>query len=251
MGLFNLVDKLVDSASDKVIETVVEVQTKTPYLLGKYTKPTPESLKEMEKFAEEFIDFKNPRNMIEKLKNMSEGELFLMMMMSGHMTREDVQHHFELKDTYSEGVRQGNLEAAKKFAALLKQSDNMRIGAFALGYHVARLGGNSDEKLGVIVDALGMPDSSLLSEYVRSKNNKIIRGNPSFGEICSDYLNSLSVEQLKSVDGFLQEIINTGGSSVNEKNFYQNKWQNYLNTDCRQSPFRNNLRRAFCFDFCQ
>ena len=133
--------------------------------------------------------------------------LFLMMMMSGHMTREDVQHHFELKDTYSEGVRQGNLEAAKKFAALLEQSDNIRIGAFALGYHVARLGGNSDEKLGVIVDALGMPDSSLLSEYVRSKNNKIIRGNPSFGEICSDYLDSLSVEQLKSIDGFLQEII--------------------------------------------
>ena len=60
MGLLNLVDKLVDSASDKIIETVVEVQTKTPYLLGKYTKPTPESLKEMEKFVEEFIDFKNP-----------------------------------------------------------------------------------------------------------------------------------------------------------------------------------------------
>lgn len=129
---------------------------------------------------------------------------------------------------FAEGVHKGELMAAEKFTALLEQSDNMRIGSFAIGNHVARLGGNSDEKLGVIVDALGEPNSFALSDYVRSENNKILRDNLRFEEICNKYLDSLNAEQLKSVDNFLQEIINAGGSSTSEKNFYQNKWTPYL-----------------------
>ena len=130
---------------------------------------------------------------------------------------------------FDAGYRQGNIEAAKKFATLLEQNENMQIGLFAIGYYIARLGGSSNEKLSVIVDALGKPDSFARSEYVRSENNKIIRDNPSFEEICNKYLDSLNTEHLKSIDSFLQEIINAGGSSSNEKNFYQNEWSAYLN----------------------
>ena len=133
------------------------------------------------------------------------------------------------EEGFQNGYRQSNVDAAKKFAALLEQSDNMRIGSFALGYHVARLGDGANEKLGVIVDALGEPNSFALSPYVLSENKKIHDSKPSFDEIRRKYLDSLNIEQLKSIDGFLQEIINAGGSSESEKNFYQNEWQNYLN----------------------
>lgn len=126
------------------------------------------------------------------------------------------------------GYRQGIIDAAKKFANILEQNDNMRIGMFAIGYYVAKLGDNSDVKCDVIVEELGKPNSSAISAYVRSENSKIIRDNPSFEEICNKYLDSLNAEQLKSVDNFLQEIINAGGSSTSEKNFYQNKWTPYL-----------------------
>lgn len=130
---------------------------------------------------------------------------------------------------FAEGVHKGELMAAEKFTALLEQSDNMRIGAFAIGYYVAKLSGNSDEKLGVIVDALGEPNSFVLSKYVRSENDKILRDNLRFEEICNKYLDSLNGEQLKSVDNFLQEIINAGGATYVERSFYQNEWTAYLN----------------------
>ena len=133
------------------------------------------------------------------------------------------------EEIFQKGYHKGEVDAAKKFASLLEQSDNLRIGAFVLGCHVARLGGNSDEKLGVIVDVLGEPDSFALSPYVRSENSKIVRDKPSFGEICCKYLDSLNGEQLKSLDGFLRKIIDAGGSSSSEKSFYQYEWTPYLN----------------------
>ncbi len=132
------------------------------------------------------------------------------------------------KEGHTQGVHEGELMAAKKFASLLEQSDNMRIGTFALGCHIAKLGNNSDEKLGVIVDALGEPNNFVISEYVRSENSKILREKPSFKEICNRYLDSLNAEQLKSLDGFLKAIINADSISSAEKNFYQNEWTPYL-----------------------
>ena len=133
-----------------------------------------------------------------------------------------------IQEGFQNGYRQGNVDAAKKFAEFLEQSDNFRIGAFAVGYHVARRGDNLNAKLGVIVDALGAPDSPILSNYVRSENNKILCNKPEFAEICTKYLKSLNTEQLKSIDNFLREIINSGGASVNEVNFFNNLWKSYL-----------------------
>ena len=116
----------------------------------------------------------------------------------------------------------------KNFAALLEQNDNFRIGAFAICYHVTRRSDNLNIKIGVIVDALGAPDSPILLDYVRSENNKILCNKPEFAEIFTKYLNSLNIAQLKSIDNFIRDIINAGGSSASELNFFNNICKPYL-----------------------
>ncbi|MBQ6296912.1 MAG: hypothetical protein IJK81_04370 [Selenomonadaceae bacterium] len=129
---------------------------------------------------------------------------------------------------FEAGYRKGISDTAKKFANILEQNDKMRIGMFAVGYHVAKLGEKSDLKCGIIVDELGNPNSSAVSDYVRGENGKIISVNLTFDEICNNYLDSLSIEQLNSIDSFLVDIINAGGSSAQELNFYNNDWKEYL-----------------------
>lgn len=137
------------------------------------------------------------------------------------------------EEGFKQGVKQGNIETAKKFSALLEQSDRMKIGAFALGLHITTLDSrDTDEQLGVIVDYMGRPDSTLLTNYVRSENAKIIRNRPNFITIKNDYLNYFSIEQLKSTDTFVKDIIHAhsnGEPSYNERNFYINDWCPYLN----------------------
>ena len=238
-----LLDKLADKTMDTVLDVVATAGATavtaavygTAYLVGKFTEPTPESIKDL---SEESVAAKEKSAFNKLLDNempfesrlaKSTFESLIATYERGHLSREDVQHQLEIKKAHEEGYRQGNVDAAKKFAALLEQSDNMRIGSFAIGYYVAKLGGNSDEKLGVIVDALGDPNSFALSDYVRSENNKILRDNLRFDEICNKYLDSLNAEQLQSVDNFLQEIINAGGATYVERSFYQNEWTAYLN----------------------
>ncbi|MBR3747692.1 MAG: hypothetical protein IKP64_06200 [Selenomonadaceae bacterium] len=216
-----------------IFDCLTGVATKAVYLKGKITKPDEKDLTELETISSPDKLANRAESVMNKMfhGNVAEGavEGLIMIHQAGMLSREDVQHHFEVKHAHENGIRVGELIAAKKFATLLEQSDNMRIGAFALGCHVARLGGNSEEKLGVIVDALGEPDSFALSKYVRSENSKIIRDEPAFGEICNRYLDSLDNEQLKSVDGFVMEILNVGGTSPSEKSFYQYEWTPYLN----------------------
>lgn len=236
MGLFDdLIDKSIEVAAMVGSGIVVGGAYGAAYLVGKFTEPTPESIKDL---SEESVAAKEKA--INKLlldKEMPFDSRFAKFAVEslkttvqrGHLSREDVQHQIEIRDAYKGGFHDGQILTAKKFATLLEQSDNMRIGSFAIGYYIARLGGCSDEKLGVIVDALGEPDSFALSDYVRSENNKILRGNLRFDEICNKYLDSLNAEQLQSVDNFLQEIINAGGATYVERSFYQNEWTAYLN----------------------
>ena len=79
---------------------------------------------------------------------------------------------------------------------------------------------------------MGRPDSRFLPDHIRSENANIIKAKFSFEEIKSKYLDSLNSEQLRSIDIFLQDMLN---SHVDEKateaeqNFYNNEWKTYLN----------------------
>ena len=129
---------------------------------------------------------------------------------------------------YKEGYKEGNIDAAKKFVTFLTQNDNLRLGAFSIGYLVASFNGFPKEKLDIVEKVCSRPDSPILSEYIRSENYKIIRDNPSFPEICNKYLDSLNTKQLSAINDFLAALIIAGGSSVNEINFYENDWKGYL-----------------------
>ena len=135
---------------------------------------------------------------------------------------------------FAHGFRKGQNEAGKKFAALLRQSDNMRIGSFAMGWYVAHLGASdTDQQLGVIVDSMGRPDSDLLPSHIRSANSSIIRNNPGFGSIKNDYLYTLNGEQLRSIDSLVAAIITThsdGKPTYIENEFYNSNWAPYLNS---------------------
>ena len=243
-------DKVEETAIkvvEKSVETCVKAVGGTLYLTGKTIKPDLKNVHENGTPLREFTkNYNASSNFIESatkaaVKHPLTAAAFAIhptigitatIIQEGMYSRKDVQQQIEVhkahKEGFEAGYRKGNTDAVKKFAALLEQSDNFRIGAFAVGYHVAKLGGNSNDKLGVIMDALGEPDSKLLTNNIRQENSKILSDNPTFVEICNNYLDSLSIEQLNSIDSFLVDIINAGDSSAQELNFYNNDWKEYL-----------------------
>lgn len=138
------------------------------------------------------------------------------------------------EEGYNHGYKAGNNDAAKKFGALLEQSENMRIGAFAIGYYVARVDGSDipDDELTVIVDALGRPDSKIHSDYAQLEMKKIMEIAPRFEYIRDTYLHRLNKEQLSAIDDFVREVIKADGKIADEERyFYNNQWKPFLKSE--------------------
>lgn len=156
---------------------------------------------------------------------------------AGHVAekiRDDVKKDEALAQGRSEGhrdgYRQGQIDAAKKFAAFLEQDDNMKIGAFALGIHIAHLDGEfSEEEADVITEALGSPDSSLLKPHIRSAYKEIMDCNPDFETIQEDYLDGLTSEQIIAMDIFVKDVIEADDNVTDEEvAFFKNEWEPYV-----------------------
>lgn len=130
------------------------------------------------------------------------------------------------KDGFKDGFKAGETEAAKKFAEYCRQSDSMKLGAFALGWYAMNVDGNkAREQINAIANWIGSPDSSIHSNYAKSEMQKIMETNPSFYTIKSNYLSRLSKEQLSSIDGFINEVMRADGRyAPEEKKFYENEW---------------------------
>ena len=145
-------------------------------------------------------------------------------------SREDVQRFKEREEIFNQGLRKGHIEAARKFASELEKNDNFAIGTFAIAFHVAYIDGSlSDNKIDTIVEMVGPPDSSLLSPYTRSENNKNLETPLPFSDICTKYLNSLSRDKLEKIDMLIKNIMTADGTmSDNSIKFYNGTWNPYI-----------------------
>lgn len=106
----------------------------------------------------------------------------------------------------------------------------MKIGAFALGIHIAHLDGEfSEEEADVITEALGSPDSSLLKPHIRSAYKEIMDCNPDFETIQEDYLDGLTSEQIIAMDIFVKDVIEADDNVTDEEvAFFKNEWEPYV-----------------------
>lgn len=143
----------------------------------------------------------------------------------------DKAHAQGREEGHKDGYRQGQVDAASKFAELLEQSDSMKKGAFAIGVYVARIDGDiSDEEADKITDALGHLDSPFIEPQVKATYKEILETTPDFETIKNKYLNCLTVEQLNAIDAFIKDIIKIDSVvEEEEESFYKEQWIPYLN----------------------
>ena len=137
------------------------------------------------------------------------------------------------REGYQYGLRQGNIETAKKFEQKFKEylekSDANKIATWALGVHVANLDGIEDEELSVIYKKLGDPNSNLVSPYLRNQYMAIYEKCPRFGEVKAKYLNMVDTEFLVELNEYVNQIILSDQMiSPEEKDFLEYEWYPYL-----------------------
>ena len=137
------------------------------------------------------------------------------------------------REGYQNGLRQGNIDTAKKFEQrfkeFLEKSDANKIATWALGVHVANLDGIEDEELAVIYKKIGDPNSNLVSPYLRSQYMAIYEKCPRFGEIQAKYLNVVETEFLVELNEYVNQIILSDQVVSDEENDFLNyEWYPYL-----------------------
>ena len=137
------------------------------------------------------------------------------------------------REGYQNGLRQGNIDTAKKFEQrfkeFLEKSDANKIATWALGVHVANLDGIDDEELSVIYKKIGDPNSNLVSPYLRSQYMAIYEKCPRFGEVKTKYLNMVETEFLVELNEYVNQIILSDQViSPEEKDFLEYEWYPYL-----------------------
>lgn len=128
-----------------------------------------------------------------------------------------------------EGIKRGNNETGKKFADILEKNDNIRIGAFALSVYVAEKNGEfSEEEKEAIERYFGRPDG-IMNKNVAGKFQKICEHTPSFDEITSGYLDKFTVDDLRTLKAFIDELVQADHHiSSKEKIFLEKEWKPYL-----------------------
>ena len=111
------------------------------------------------------------------------------------------------KKGYNEGMEEVKIETAKKFAAILEKNDDIRIGAFALSVYVANKDHDfSEEEKAAIECYFGRPDG-IMNQNVAGKFQDICEHTPSFDEITSKYLDKFTVDDLKTLGVFIDELV--------------------------------------------
>lgn len=130
---------------------------------------------------------------------------------------------------FSEGIKKGNSETAKKFATILEKNDTIRIGAFALACYVANKDNDfSEEEKQAIERYFGRPDG-ITNRNVATELQDICRRTPSFDEIKSNYLDHFNLDDLVTMDEFINELVLIDQKiSPEEKSFLEDEWEPYL-----------------------
>jgi len=180
------------------------------YMEGKMADATEEGEKKLYKFTN------------------SDSPLKTMTKFVTYELRDDVHERRKYNHAFQEGYDKGSYDTVKKFAAELERNDNFRFAAFSLGMLIAKLSDEQEQKLNVIVDALGYPNSPLLKSYVSAEYDKITRERPTFYQIKEKYLKNLPSEDLILIDNFLKAVVEAGSYNASCSNFYSNDWKNYL-----------------------
>lgn len=130
---------------------------------------------------------------------------------------------------FNEGVKKGNSETAKKFATILEKNDTIRIGAFALSSYVANKDNDfSKEERQVIESYLGRPDG-IANRNIAPELQDIFKHTPSFDVIKSNYLDRFDLDDLVTMDEFINELVLIDQKiSPEEKSFWEDEWEPYL-----------------------
>lgn len=129
---------------------------------------------------------------------------------------------------FEEGFRKGEIENKKKFLALLRENDDLRLGIFAISVHVAKLDDLDDSEVEFIEKQIGRPDGTA-NMKLRERFQSIWENDMSFQEIKERFLNEYSVEILTELDDLIRELIEIDNViSDKERDFVDNVWAPYL-----------------------
>jgi len=136
----------------------------------------------------------------------------------------------EKKSSFEDGLRQGNIKAAKKFYKILEGEDIFKLGTFALAVCVSNLDGNiSQEELTEINFFMGTIDKLPMYDKCRRKFKLILKNKYDFAYVRDKYLVKFPDNKITQLDDFVNAIINADNTiTTEEKNFYKKVWKPYI-----------------------
>lgn len=139
-------------------------------------------------------------------------------------------HREGCKSGFKDGYKKGRIDTAKKFNETVEQHINRVASFYGLAVCIGNLDGAFDEEdQQAVIEVLG--DPKLQEEYVQKELSEVFQTRPNLEKIKERYLDKLPPDDLKELDEVIRAVIYSDGVvDDNEKNFYDNQWQPYLNS---------------------
>lgn len=129
---------------------------------------------------------------------------------------------------FEDGIRKGNIEAAKRFADILEKDELHRQGIFALAISVAALDGINEDEIAEIEGILGRPDS-LVNKKISAQLQSIYDEKPCFFDVKMRYLNKFSASEIAELNEVISIMVNADSViSAQEKKFLETEWAPYV-----------------------